>query len=178
MSEVVFDYTEPLANHRERRRAYLAGVAARTAALGEPWMNFFDPLRSQRSYASTGSSHRTISARRNCRSLSGPPRRSPENGPGPHVIRAHSIHRSDFGSRRTGPRFLRNAQERSRLDELDRLSFYTPDYRPALSEGSRNSPAFSFLRASLKLADWLDATTFLGAQFSCRENREWWWPRR
>ena len=42
-SEVVFDYTEPLANYPERRRAYLAGVAARTAALGESWKSYFDP---------------------------------------------------------------------------------------------------------------------------------------
>jgi methyltransferase (TIGR00027 family) len=43
-SEVVFDYTEPLANYPEPRRAYLAGVAARTAALGEPWISSFDPI--------------------------------------------------------------------------------------------------------------------------------------
>jgi hypothetical protein len=43
-SEVVFDHAEPLANYPEVRRAYLAGVAARTAALGEPWISYFDPL--------------------------------------------------------------------------------------------------------------------------------------
>ena len=42
-SEVVFDYSEPLENYSLERRANVAAVAARTAAIGEPWLSFFDP---------------------------------------------------------------------------------------------------------------------------------------
>lgn len=42
-SEVVFDYSEPLENYALERRANVAAVAQRTAALGEPWLSFFDP---------------------------------------------------------------------------------------------------------------------------------------
>src|SRR6202011_6326501 len=42
-SEVVFDYSEPLENYSPERRANVAAVAARTAAIGEPWLRLFDP---------------------------------------------------------------------------------------------------------------------------------------
>lgn len=42
-SEVVFDYSEPLENYSPERRANVAAVAERTAAIGEPWLSFFDP---------------------------------------------------------------------------------------------------------------------------------------
>ncbi|CAH1665862.1 class I SAM-dependent methyltransferase [Chelatococcus asaccharovorans] len=42
-SEVVFDYSEPLENYSLERRANVAAVAARTAAIGEPWLSYFDP---------------------------------------------------------------------------------------------------------------------------------------
>jgi methyltransferase (TIGR00027 family) len=42
-SEVVFDYTEPLENYSAERRVRVAAVAERTAALGEPWLSYFDP---------------------------------------------------------------------------------------------------------------------------------------
>ena len=41
--EVVFDYAEPLENYLADRRAYVTAVAARAAALGEPWLSLFDP---------------------------------------------------------------------------------------------------------------------------------------
>jgi methyltransferase (TIGR00027 family) len=40
--EVVFDYTEPLDNYAPARRANVAALAARTAAIGEPWLSYFD----------------------------------------------------------------------------------------------------------------------------------------
>ncbi len=43
-SEVVFDYSEPLENYSPERRANVAAVAEQTAAIGEPWLSFFDPL--------------------------------------------------------------------------------------------------------------------------------------
>ncbi|WP_316191743.1 MULTISPECIES: SAM-dependent methyltransferase [unclassified Bradyrhizobium] len=42
-AEVVFDYTEPLDNYVPARRANVAALAARTAAIGEPWLSYFDP---------------------------------------------------------------------------------------------------------------------------------------
>jgi methyltransferase (TIGR00027 family) len=42
-SEVVFDYAEPLENYPEGRREHVMAVAARAAALGEPWLSLFDP---------------------------------------------------------------------------------------------------------------------------------------
>jgi methyltransferase (TIGR00027 family) len=42
-SEVVFDYSEPLENYSPERRANVAAVAARTTAIGEPWLSYFDP---------------------------------------------------------------------------------------------------------------------------------------
>ena len=42
-SEVVFDYAEPFANYSTERRANVMAVAARAAALGEPWLSLFDP---------------------------------------------------------------------------------------------------------------------------------------
>lgn len=43
-SEVVFDYAEPFENYPAERRANVMAVAARTAALGEPWLSLFDPV--------------------------------------------------------------------------------------------------------------------------------------
>jgi methyltransferase (TIGR00027 family) len=42
-SEVAFDYSEPLDNYSPERRANVAAVAQRTAAMGEPWLSYFDP---------------------------------------------------------------------------------------------------------------------------------------
>jgi methyltransferase (TIGR00027 family) len=42
--EVVFDYSEPLENYSLERRANVEAVAARTAAMGEPWLSYFDPV--------------------------------------------------------------------------------------------------------------------------------------
>jgi methyltransferase (TIGR00027 family) len=42
-SEVVFDYAEPFENYPAGRRANVMAVAARAAALGEPWLSLFDP---------------------------------------------------------------------------------------------------------------------------------------
>jgi methyltransferase (TIGR00027 family) len=95
-SEVVFDYTEPLANYPERRRAYLAGVAARTAAMGEPWISYFDPgeiaaLLRQHGFQEQGDLGLDEIAVR----YPGTPweRADAEKGPGPHVMRAHRVDR-------------------------------------------------------------------------------------
>jgi len=88
-SEVVFDYTEPLENYPERRRAYIAGVAARTASLGEPWISYFDPVAISAELRELGFHEQDdlglteIAAR-----FPGTPWEQAEKGPGPHVIRA------------------------------------------------------------------------------------------
>jgi methyltransferase (TIGR00027 family) len=42
-SEVVFGYSEPLENYPPERRARAEMLAARVAAIGEPWISHFDP---------------------------------------------------------------------------------------------------------------------------------------
>jgi methyltransferase (TIGR00027 family) len=42
-SEVVFDYSEPLENFPPERRDEIQHLAARAAAIGEPWLSHFDP---------------------------------------------------------------------------------------------------------------------------------------
>jgi hypothetical protein len=39
----VFDYAEPFENYPAGRREHVMAVAARAAALGEPWLSLFDP---------------------------------------------------------------------------------------------------------------------------------------
>lgn len=53
-SEVVFDYSEPLENYSPARRANVAAVAERTAAIGEPWLSFFDPAEIVKDLCSHG----------------------------------------------------------------------------------------------------------------------------
>jgi methyltransferase (TIGR00027 family) len=43
-ADVVFDYVEPLENYSPERRAKLAAVGERAAAIGEPWISHFDPI--------------------------------------------------------------------------------------------------------------------------------------
>jgi methyltransferase (TIGR00027 family) len=43
VSEVVFDYTEPLENYDPERRAIVEARAADAASVGEPWVSFLDP---------------------------------------------------------------------------------------------------------------------------------------
>jgi len=42
-AEVVFDYSEPLENYAPEQRPTIEKMAQRVAALGEPWLTFFDP---------------------------------------------------------------------------------------------------------------------------------------
>lgn len=42
-SEVVFDYSEPLENFPPDHRMKLQEMAMRAAAIGEPWLTYFDP---------------------------------------------------------------------------------------------------------------------------------------
>jgi methyltransferase (TIGR00027 family) len=42
-AEVAFDYSEPLENYAPEQRPTIEKMAQRVAALGEPWLTFFDP---------------------------------------------------------------------------------------------------------------------------------------
>jgi methyltransferase (TIGR00027 family) len=42
-AEIVFDYSEPLENYPIERRAGVAALGERAAALGEPWLTHFSP---------------------------------------------------------------------------------------------------------------------------------------
>jgi len=42
-AEVVFDYSEPLENFDLQQRPYIERMAQKVAALGEPWLSYFDP---------------------------------------------------------------------------------------------------------------------------------------
>lgn len=44
LSEVVFDYSEPLENYEPERRSRMEALGKRLAELGEPWVTHFDPL--------------------------------------------------------------------------------------------------------------------------------------
>jgi methyltransferase (TIGR00027 family) len=53
-AEVVFDYSEPLENFDAVARGQVAATAARAAAIGEPWLSFFDPAELSRLLAGLG----------------------------------------------------------------------------------------------------------------------------
>ena len=53
-SEIVFDYAEPLENYSPGRRDIITAVAARAAAIGEPWLSFFDPAEIAKDLAGYG----------------------------------------------------------------------------------------------------------------------------
>ena len=42
-AEVVFDYSEPVENYPEHIRPFILASAQKVAALGEPWLSYFDP---------------------------------------------------------------------------------------------------------------------------------------
>jgi methyltransferase (TIGR00027 family) len=88
-SEVVFDYSEPLENYSAERRANVAAVAARTAAIGEPWLSYFDPAEIAEILREQGFSELEdiglfdIAVR-----YLGAPAGRPSVDAGPHVVRA------------------------------------------------------------------------------------------
>ena len=88
-SEVVFDYSEPPENYPPEWRAAIVELGALTAAIGEPWLSYFDPdeiAQELRGYGfgdleDVGMSEMAV------RYL-GAPAGAPDAGAGPHMIRA------------------------------------------------------------------------------------------
>ena len=88
-SEVVFDYSEPLENYSAERRGHVAAIAERTAALGEPWLSYFDPAGIAQDLRSHGFEELEDIGLTDIavRYLGAPPGEH-ANDAGPHVIRA------------------------------------------------------------------------------------------
>jgi methyltransferase (TIGR00027 family) len=88
-SEVVFDYTEPIENYPENRRAHVAEHAARVAALGEPWTTYFDPGGLSAELCALGfEEQEDLGIVEIVRRYLGAPAKQVEKGPGPHIVRA------------------------------------------------------------------------------------------
>ena len=90
-AEVVFDYAEPFENFPPAMRANLTAIAERAAALGEPWLNMFDPpdmatMMQARQFATFQDITRAELAARYYGELG----QGLLAGPGPHVVRAVS----------------------------------------------------------------------------------------
>jgi methyltransferase (TIGR00027 family) len=91
-SEVVFDYSEPLENYSPARRANVAAVAERTAAIGEPWLSYFDPAEIAKDLRNHGFDEledlglADIAVR-----YLGAAKGEAANEAGPHVIRAQRL---------------------------------------------------------------------------------------
>jgi O-methyltransferase involved in polyketide biosynthesis len=91
-AEVVFDYSEPIENYPSERGAYMAALAARAAAIGEPWLSHFNPSELSRELHGLGFGEvedlgiADVSIR-----YFGIPSGEIKGGPGPHIIRARRI---------------------------------------------------------------------------------------
>jgi methyltransferase (TIGR00027 family) len=92
-SEVVFDYAEPFENYPADRRANVMAVAARTAALGEPWLSFFDPVELSKKLRHKGFGIvEDLGLAEIADRFYGALKEGITIGAGPHVIRAQKIH--------------------------------------------------------------------------------------
>ena len=91
-SEVVFDYSEPLDNCPPERRANVAAVGARAAAMGEPWLSHFDPSELALELRQHGFEDlEDLDLAEIAVRFFGVPRSEARIGPGPHVMRARRI---------------------------------------------------------------------------------------
>ena len=88
-SEVVFDYSEPLENFPPERRQKLEELAARAAAIGEPWLSYFDPAElSNVLHASGFDAIEDLGIPEITNRYLGQENKSSDAGPGGHVLYA------------------------------------------------------------------------------------------
>lgn len=89
MSEVVFDYSEPLENFPPERRHEIQDLAARAAAIGEPWLSHFDPDELSALLRNSGFDDlEDLGLAEIATRYLGATGVQTDAGPGPHVIRA------------------------------------------------------------------------------------------
>lgn len=53
-SEIILDYAEPIENYPLERRSAVQAIADRVAALGEPWVSYFDPAEIRSALSDVG----------------------------------------------------------------------------------------------------------------------------
>jgi methyltransferase (TIGR00027 family) len=88
-AEVVFDYFEPLENAAPERRAKLAEIAGRAAAIGEPWISYFDPVELSRNMRARGFEEpEDLGLADILVRFLGASKDQATGGPGPHIMRA------------------------------------------------------------------------------------------
>jgi methyltransferase (TIGR00027 family) len=93
-SEIVFDYVEPIENHPAGRRAYFAAMAADVAAMGEPWITFFDSGELSAELRDLGfEEQEDLGGSELVARYLGARAQPAEAGPGPHVMRARRLDR-------------------------------------------------------------------------------------
>jgi methyltransferase (TIGR00027 family) len=91
-SQVVFDYSEPLENYSPARRANVSAVAERTAAIGEPWLSYFDPAEIAKDLRNDGFDELEDLGLADIAVLYlGAPKGEGAAEAGPHVIRAQRL---------------------------------------------------------------------------------------
>jgi O-methyltransferase involved in polyketide biosynthesis len=87
---VVFEYSEPLQNLPAERRAVVTKWAERSAALGEPYLCFFDPIELQQLLQGQGFNViEDLGTAEIAERFFGVARRDIAPGAGPHLVRAH-----------------------------------------------------------------------------------------
>jgi methyltransferase (TIGR00027 family) len=90
-SEIVFDYTEPVASYPPARRANLIAIAERAASRGEPWLSLFDPAEMAALLQARGFDHTEDLARADiAERYYGELKQGDVTGAGPHMVRARS----------------------------------------------------------------------------------------
>jgi methyltransferase (TIGR00027 family) len=87
---VVFEYGEPLQNLSAERRATFMAMAERTAARGEPFLCFFDPIELRQLLQGQGFNViEDLGTAEMAERFFGVARRDIAPGAGPHLVRAH-----------------------------------------------------------------------------------------
>jgi methyltransferase (TIGR00027 family) len=91
-ADVVFDYVEPLENYSPERRAKLAAVGERAAAIGERWISHFDPIELSKELRTKGFEElEDLGLADILVRYLGTPKDKATGDAGPHVVRARRV---------------------------------------------------------------------------------------